>query len=267
MQHLIRSDNVQPTQDPASYSFISIPLPRVMAEKSSASQTMSGRFANVRQRVEDAARRCNRSTDEITLVAISKTHPAETLRAALDLGITDLGENRVQEAEAKIVELGREAARWHLVGHLQSNKTRRAVQLFDVIHSLDSPELAQRLDRLCSEEGRENLPVLIQINFGGEKSKTGIDPRGLPQLLEATAACQRLRLIGLMTLPPYFENAECGRPFFKALREVRDQMKVEGRFGDGPGELSMGMSHDFEIAIEEGATILRIGSAIFGERS
>ena len=237
-----------------------------MVEKALAFQTLSERFANVRQRIETAARNCNRSTDEITLVAISKTHPPETLRAALELGITDLGENRVQEAEDKIAELGRGAAYWHMVGHLQGNKARRVVSLFDIIHSLDSPELAERLDRLCSEEGRERLPVLIQINFGGEKSKTGIDPRDLPQLLEATSACQRLRLIGLMTLPPYFENADCVRPFFKALRELRDQMKVEGRFGEGPGELSMGMSHDFEIAIEEGATILRVGTAIFGER-
>jgi pyridoxal phosphate enzyme (YggS family) len=237
-----------------------------MVERALAFQTLGERFANVRERIEDAARRCGRPTDEITLVAISKTHPAETLKAALDLGITDLGENRVQEAEAKIVELGREAARWHLVGHLQSNKTRRAVQLFDVIHSLDSPGLAQRLERLCLEEGRAGLPALIQINFGGEESKTGIDPKDLPKLLEAMAACQRLRLTGLMTLPPYFEDPDCARPFFKALRDLRDQMKVEGRFGEGPGELSMGMSHDFEIAIEEGATILRIGTAIFGER-
>jgi len=172
----------------------------------------------------------------------------------------------VQEAEAKIEELGREVVRWHLVGHLQSNKARRAVQLFDVIHSLDSVELAERLDRLCGEEAREQLPVLIQINFGGEETKTGIDPRDLPHLLEAAAKCQRLRLIGLMTLPPYFANPECGRPFFKALRELRDEMKVAGRFGEGPGELSMGMSHDLEIAIEEGATILRVGTAIFGER-
>jgi pyridoxal phosphate enzyme (YggS family) len=238
-----------------------------MVERALAFQTLGERFANVRERIEDAARRCGRPSDEITLVAISKTHPVETLKAALELGITDLGENRVQEAEAKIVELGREAARWHLVGHLQSNKTRRAVQLFDVIHSLDSPELAQRLERFCSEEGRAGLQVLIQINFGGEESKTGIDPRDLPKLLEAMDACQHLRLTGLMTLPPYFENPDCARPFFKALRELRDQMKVEGRFGEGPGELSMGMSHDFEIAIEEGATILRVGTAIFGERS
>jgi pyridoxal phosphate enzyme (YggS family) len=141
------------------------------------------------------------------------------------------------------------------------------VQLFGVIHSLDSPELAQRLDRLCVEEGRQELPVLIQINLAGEKTKTGLDPRELPQLLDAVTGCQHLRLIGLMTLPPYFENADCGRPFFKALRGLRDEMKVEGRFGEGRGELSMGMSHDFEIAIEEGSTIVRVGTAIFGERS
>lgn len=238
-----------------------------MVEKTSVSGALSERFANVRQRIEDAARRCDRATEEITLVAISKTHPPETLRAAIDAGITELGENRVQEAEAKIVELGRDAARWHLVGHLQSNKTRRAVQLFDVIHSLDSPELAQRLDRLCAEEGRPELPALIQINLAGEKTKTGIDPRELPELLEVTAACQHVRLIGLMILPPYFENPDCSRPFFKALRELRDEMKRRGRFGDLRGELSMGMSHDFEIAIEEGATILRVGTAVFGERS
>jgi pyridoxal phosphate enzyme (YggS family) len=180
--------------------------------------------------------------------------------------MTDLGENRVQEAEEKIMELGRHNARWHLVGHLQANKARRAVSLFDVIHSLDSAPLAQRLERLCVAERREELPVLIQIDLAGEKSKTGIDPRELPQLLETTAACERLRLIGLMTLPPYFANAEHGRPFFKTLRELRDQLQLQGSFGHCPGELSMGMSHDFEIAIEEGATMLRIGTAIFGER-
>jgi pyridoxal phosphate enzyme (YggS family) len=165
------------------------------------------------------------------------------------------------------VELGRQAARWHLVGHLQANKARRAVGLFDVIHSLDSPALAQRLDRLCEAEGREELQVLIQVDFAGEKNKTGIDPRELPELLEASAACNRLRLIGLMVLPPYFENPDCARPFFKALRELRDQLQLQGVFGERTGELSMGMSHDFEIAIEEGATMLRVGTAIFGERS
>ncbi len=237
-----------------------------MVEKAFAFKTLAERLANVCKRIETSAQGCNRSADEITLIAISKTHPAETLRAALSLGMTDLGENRVQEAEEKIVELGRRAARWHLVGHLQANKARRAVALFDVIHSLDSVSLAQRLDRLCLAEGREELPVLIQIDLGGEASKTGIDASALPQLLETIAACRRLRLIGLMTLPPYFENAECARPFFKTLRELRDQLQLQDHFGEQPGELSMGMSHDFEIAIEEGATMVRVGTAIFGER-
>jgi pyridoxal phosphate enzyme (YggS family) len=225
------------------------------------------RVNEVRRRVESAALGCNRATDGITLIAISKTHPAETLRAAIDLGISDLGENRVQEAEAKITVLGRNAARWHLVGHLQENKARRAIGLFDIIHSLDSVSLAQRLERLCVAEGREELPVLVQIDLGSEESKTGTNPKELKPLLDAVTECQRLRLIGLMTLPPYFENAEDGRPFFKTLRELRNQLRNEGRFGSGAGELSMGMSHDFEIAIEEGATMIRVGTAIFGERS
>lgn len=238
-----------------------------MAEELSTLQTLRERFENVCKRIEVAARRCNRSPDEITLIAISKTHPVETLKAAISLGMTDLGENRVQEAEEKIVEVGRQGARWHLVGHLQANKARRAVSLFDVVHSLDSVSLTERLERLCVEEGREELPVLIQLDLGGEKSKTGIDPRELPQILDATGACERLRLIGLMTLPPYFEDPACARPFFITLRELRDQLKQQGNFGQRPGELSMGMSHDFEIAIEEGATMLRVGTAIFGERS
>jgi hypothetical protein len=238
-----------------------------MPEKPLAFPTLRERFANVRRRIEGAAHRCNRLPEEIALIAISKTHPTEALRAALDLGITDLGENRVQEAEEKITELGRDAARWHLVGHLQANKARRAVNLFDCLHSLDSISLARRLDRLCAEEGREALPVLIQIDLGGEESKTGLNPNELPQLLEAMRDCPRLSLIGLMTLPPYFEDPECVRPFFKRLRELHDGLKQEGHFGERAGELSMGMSHDFEIAIEEGATMLRIGTAIFGERS
>jgi pyridoxal phosphate enzyme (YggS family) len=165
------------------------------------------------------------------------------------------------------VELGRDAARWHLVGHLQSNKAARAVELFDLIHSLDSAELAKRLDRLCEAEVREELPVLIQIDLGGEATKTGIDPRHLPELLEALKTCPRLRLSGLMTLPPYFENPDCARPYFKTLRELRNKLQSQGHFGELSGELSMGMSHDFEIAIEEGATMVRVGTAIFGERN
>jgi pyridoxal phosphate enzyme (YggS family) len=234
--------------------------------KEATSQTLSDRFADVRARVDTAAERSQRSPAEVKLIAISKTHPTEVLRAGLQAGVTDFGENRVQEAEGKIVELGRSAARWHLVGHLQANKAGRAVKLFDCVHSLDSVDLALRLERLCEAEGRAELDVLIQIDLGGEESKTGLEPRGLPELLKTLKTCQRLRLVGLMTLPPFFENPDCGRPYFKTLRELRNDLQTQGHFSDRPGELSMGMSHDFEIAIEEGATMVRVGTAIFGER-
>ena len=238
-----------------------------MEPSSTSIQTLRERFEDVRAKVSTAAERANRASEAITLIAISKTHPATVLSEGLRAGITDFGENRVQEAEGKIVELGRDAARWHLVGHLQSNKAARAVELFDLIHSLDSAELAKRLDRLCEAEVREELPVLIQIDLGGEATKTGIDPRHLPELLEALKTCPRLRLSGLMTLPPYFENPDCARPYFKTLRELRNKLQSQGHFGELSGELSMGMSHDFEIAIEEGATMVRVGTAIFGERN
>jgi pyridoxal phosphate enzyme (YggS family) len=237
-----------------------------MIEKALEVQTLQARFADVRARVAAAALRSHRSPDQVTLVAISKTHPAETLREGLRAGITDFGENRVQEAEGKIGEVGRTAARWHLVGHLQTNKAGRAVKLFDCIHSLDSVDLAERLDRLCVAAVREALPVLIQIDLGGEKTKTGIEPRELPELLAGVKKCPRIPLIGLMTLPPYFENPDCARPYFKTLRDLRDELQTDGHFGQRHGELSMGMSHDFEIAIEEGATMVRVGTAIFGER-
>jgi pyridoxal phosphate enzyme (YggS family) len=238
-----------------------------MPPKPDAFETLRDRFANVRNRIETAARACGRSPDEITLIAITKTHPAERLKAALDLGAKDVGENRVQEAEEKIGALGRHAAHWHLVGHLQTNKARRAVQLFDVIHSLDSEGLAERLDRLCVEENRESLDVLAQIDLGGEATKSGIEAAQLPTLLATLTQCSRLRLRGLMTLPPYFENPDCGRPFFRTLRELRDELQIQGHFGSVKGELSMGMSHDFEIAIAEGATMIRVGTALFGERN
>lgn len=203
--------------------------------------------------------KCGRLPKDVTLVAISKTHPASLLKTAIELGATDVGENRVQEAEQKILEVGRTKARWHLVGHLQANKARRAVQLFDVIHSLDSLDLARRLDRLCGEEGRETLPVLVQVDLGHEATKTGIDEAELPALVQGLAELNRVQLIGLMTLPPFFDDPQQARPFFRRLRELRDRWAPNG-------ELSMGMTHDFEVAIEEGATMVRIGTAIFGER-
>lgn len=237
-----------------------------MEAKPFALQSIGERFENVQARIRAAAERARRLPDEITLISISKTHGAAIVREALAGGVTDLGENRVQEAELKINEVGRKAARWHLVGHLQTNKARRAVELFDVIHSVDSVALVEKLERLCIETERLELPVLVQVDLAGEQTKSGVDSASLTTLLDTFTRCERVRLVGLMTLPPFFEDPECTRPFFKSLRDLRDELKREGHFR-GPGELSMGMSHDFEVAIEEGATMVRVGTAIFGERS
>lgn len=224
------------------------------------------RLEKVRSAIEARALRCGRSPAELTLVAVSKTHPAEMVRAAIAAGLKDFGENRVQEADLKIPQVGRDAARWHLIGHLQSNKARRAVELFDVIHSLDSAALAQRLDRMCNEVQRSELPVLIQVDLAQEADKSGATEDQLPEIIDLVRQSAFLRLIGLMTVPPFFDDAEQVRPFFRRLRELRDELKSQDAFGERRGELSMGMTHDYEIAIEEGATMLRIGTAIFGER-
>jgi pyridoxal phosphate enzyme (YggS family) len=232
-----------------------------------ASKTaFADRVEDVRRRIETCARRSNRSVDEITLVAVSKTHPAGAVREAISLGLIDFGENRVQEAEDKIPIVGRNAARWHLIGHLQSNKARKAVELFDTIQSLDSASLAQRLDRVCVELGRAVLPVFIQVDLGHEATKTGVEENALDDLVTMVTESERLELRGLMTLPPFFDEAEKARPYFRRLRELRDRLQTQGVFGDQRGELSMGMTHDYEIAIEEGATVVRIGTALFGER-
>ena len=223
-------------------------------------------LAEVRGRIERAAARAGRSPDEIKLVAVSKTNPAYLIRDAIDAGAVAMGENRVQEAEEKILEVGHDAVEWHLIGHLQSNKARRAVQLFDVIQSLDSIDLAERLERICLEEGRSELPVFIEVDLAGEETKTGIAEAEVPDLVRVLRSSLCLKLVGLMILPPYFEDVELVRPFFQRLRALRDKLAADGEFGGGKGELSMGMSHDFEAAIEEGATVVRVGTAIFGER-
>ena len=229
---------------------------------------LRARVEEVRRRIESSAGRAGRDPREVTLVAVSKTHPAALVREAVAAGLSDFGENRVQEAEGKIEELKREApaVRWHLIGHLQANKARRAVRLFDLIHSVDSPSLAERLDRLCEEEGRERLDVLVQVDLAGEASKSGAREDELPALFETLKGCGRVRCRGLMLLPPFFEDAERARPYFRRLRALRDELSARGVFGDGDGKLSMGMSHDFEAAVEEGATLVRVGTAIFGER-
>src|SRR5207249_270947 len=190
----------------------------------------------VRQKIDESARRSGRSADELTLVAVSKTHPAEIVREAIAAGVADFGENRVQEAEGKIPEIGRDQARWHLIGHLQSNKARRAVELFDVIHSLDSADLARRLDRMCSDLDRRKLPVLIQVDLGHEPTKTGAVEKDVSEIIAAVKESERLSLIGLMTLPPFFDDPAQARPFFRRLREMRDEMRERDAFGDGRGE-------------------------------
>lgn len=174
-------------------------------------------------------------------------------------GLTVFGENKVQEAGTKVDELGRDGIEWHLIGHLQSNKARRAVQLFDWIHTVDSADLADRLERICAEEDRSEFKVLIQVDLSGEATKSGVSESGLREIVRYLERCERLSLSGLMTLPPFFNDPDDARPFFKRLRELRDEFVPKG-------ELSMGMSHDLEAAIEEGATIVRVGTAIFGER-
>ena len=237
-----------------------------MANVDPAQELLAVRLADIRAQLAAAARKSGREPDEVRLIAISKTHPASVIKQACQLGATDFGENRVQEAEGKIAEIGREKVRWHLVGHLQANKARRAVSLFDVIHSIDTLELAKRLDRLCVEESKDTLPVLIQVDLGHEETKSGVDESELTHLVEGLGRLTRLKLIGLMTLPPFSDDPEQSRPYFRRLRELRDELNQRGAFGERTGELSMGMSHDFQVAIEEGATMVRIGTAIFGER-
>ncbi len=220
---------------------------------------LRGNLAAIKERMRRAASKVGRNADEIKLVAVSKMHGIEVLQAAIEAGASVFGENKVQEADGKIEVLGRENLEWHLIGHLQSNKARKAVQLFDVIHTLDSVELAERLERICVEVNRNSLSVLVQVDLANETTKNGIKEADLPVMFDFLKTCERLKFDGLMIIPPYFEDVELVRPYFKRLHEIRDVVLPNG-------ELSMGMSHDFETAIEEGATIIRVGTAIFGER-
>jgi len=219
----------------------------------------------IRQRIAAAASRAGRNPDGVTLIAVSKTVPADRIIPVLQAGITNLGENRVQEAESKVDHVKADGLKWHLIGPLQSNKAKRAVEIFDIIHSVDSIKLAERLDRLAGELGK-TMPVLIQVDLGKESTKSGVDETDLEALVRRIADCGHLRLDGLMTLPPYFENTEEARPYFRRLRELMADLNGKGIVGHEMRELSMGMSHDFEAAIEEGATMVRVGTAIFGSR-
>lgn len=224
--------------------------------------TIAERVQSVLDRMEAACRRAGRDPASVRLVAVSKTHPPEAVREAYEAGLRVFGESRVQEAAAKIPMCPGDIS-WHMIGHLQRNKARHAVQLFDVIHSVDSLRLLETLDRLAQEAGRRPQ-ILLEVNVSGERSKFGMAPEEGPGALEAATKLHNIQVVGLMTMPPFFEEPEKARPFFQRLRVLRDEWRA--RTGFALNELSMGMTHDFEIAIEEGATWVRVGTAIFGER-
>ena len=216
----------------------------------------------VREQIAGAAARAGRVAQEIELVAITKTHPAEKVREAIEAGQTLFGESRVQEARAKIPELPSNL-RWHFVGHLQKNKIRHALPLFEMIHSVDSLGLAQEINRIAEEQGMHPR-VLLEVNVAGEGSKFGFKSETLRAEMESLLALPRLSILGLMTIPPLAEEAEVSRKYFIQLRELRDRLQTE--FHVDLAQLSMGMTEDFAVAVEEGATLVRVGTAIFGKR-
>jgi hypothetical protein len=225
--------------------------------------SISERLAAVRDRIAEAARKAGRAEDEVELVAVTKTHPPEALEEAIAAGQTLFGENRVQEARAK-APLVSSRARWHFIGHLQKNKVRQALPVFEMLHSIESLELARDVQRIAEEDGR-NPRVLLEVNVAGEGSKFGFKPAAMEAEIETLIAeMPRLDLLGLMAIPPFSPKAEDSRRYFAKLRELRDRLQTKLRVG--LPELSMGMSGDFEVAIEEGATLVRVGTAIFGER-
>jgi len=225
---------------------------------------ISGNIEKIQQRIEAACSRCGRDPAAVRLVAVTKTVSVDKIREALAAGVTVCGENYMQEARAKIGMLPA-AASWHFIGHLQSNKARQAAELFDLIHSVDSLHLAHALDKAAAAAGKL-LRVLVQVNISGEQSKHGIDPRETVRLVREMSECSHVRVAGLMTIPPLLPSPEESRPYYAALRRLRDDMAGLLPGSVSLSELSMGMSADFEVAIEEGATLVRVGTAIFGTR-
>jgi PLP dependent protein len=223
------------------------------------------RLNEIRARVADAAARAGRASADVRLIAVSKTFPIDAVRAAYEAGQRDFGENRVQELLQKIDAGADMDVRWHLIGHLQSNKARRAAERVTIIHSIDSVELLQRVDDAAA--GASRTPqLLVQVDLAAETTKHGAPPDGLPAIFDAARHCRAATVSGLMLLPPLSENPEDVRPWFRKLREERDRLLASGVPSSMLAELSMGMSHDFEVAIEEGATMVRVGTAIFGQR-
>jgi pyridoxal phosphate enzyme (YggS family) len=222
------------------------------------------RLAEVRRRIATAAERARRDPSDVTLIAVAKTFPAELVAQAVAAGATDIGENRVQEAAAKRPVVP--PATWHLIGPLQRNKAAAALAAFDVIHTVDRDEIAERLQLLLGRDwpGRRQR-VLMEVNVGRERQKAGVLPEDAPALATTILALDRLELLGLMAIPPFGDDPEASRPHFRALRELRDRLSDD--LGRALPQLSMGMSLDFEVAVEEGATMVRVGTAIFGERT
>jgi PLP dependent protein len=236
---------------------------------SSFFMSIAQNVARVRERVDVAARRVGRQPEDIALMAVSKTFPAERIREAYDAGLQLFGENRVQEFAGKADALrDTRDAEWHLIGHLQTNKAVKAVELFAAVDSVDSLRLSQKLNASAQQLGKK-LKILIEINVGGEAAKTGVAPdsRELEDLLLAAPELRHLEFRGLMTVPPFTDDPQQARPYFRKLRELRDGIGARRLPAISMCSLSMGMSHDFEIAIEEGSTCVRVGTAIFGERS
>lgn len=222
-------------------------------------------IARVEERIAGACRRVGRRREDVKLIAVSKTVPPERIRQACEAGLRDFGENHVQEVQAKRSALADLTVTWHLVGHLQTNKARPARELFHWIHSVDSLRLAEKLDKaaVCASD---RLPILLEVNLAGESTKSGARAEEVVELAERVSSLETLELRGLMVLPPFFEDPEQVRPFFRRLRELARTIESRNLPGVSVRELSMGMSHDFEVAIEEGATMVRIGTAIFGPR-
>ncbi len=226
---------------------------------------LRSRLADVRDRIARAAGRAGRDPSPIHLVAVSKTFPVEYVRAAAAAGQVDFGENKVQEALLKMDQTADLAIRWHLVGHLQSNKAKKAGR-FDFVHSVDSVSLLKKLDEAAAEDGRK-MELLIQVDLAGEATKHGAREDELMPIFDAARSLRASRIVGLMLLPPAVEDPQAARPFFRELRSVRERLLARGVDPAFVNELSMGMSHDFEVAVEEGATLVRVGTAVFGGRT
>ncbi|HKJ69316.1 MAG TPA: YggS family pyridoxal phosphate-dependent enzyme [bacterium] len=230
-------------------------------------RTIEQRLTELQERMESAAARTGRSGSDIEVIAVTKTHPVDTVLEAIECGITHFAENRVQEAEEKIPQLGAQDVTWHMVGHLQRNKAKDALGLFHRLHSLDSKRLARRIQLQLEKLDMTSYPAYVQVNTSGEKSKYGILPDALAPLLDLIAReCPRIRVEGLMTIAPYVDDEAILRKTFRGLRELRETTEVCEYHNVELRDLSMGMTNDYEIAIEEGATHLRIGRAIFGKR-